>query len=294
MRIKKPLLAGNFDPKKAKFPYAATPKIDGIRFLMISGQAVSRSFKPIRNEYIQKVLSENLPNGVDGELTAGHNFQESTGNIMRIEGESKFKVWIFDYVDPTATEMNGYTDRMLQLKEFEPFNLPDYQVLYPVTVSTQSEIDQLMTSNLEAGFEGLILRDPNGIYKFGRSTVKENILLKVKDFCDAEAVVVGFKEKLHNTNTATKDAFGRTERSTSKSGLVPTGVLGGFILKMPTGQEFTCGTGLNDELREEIWKNRDFYLGKMVKYKYMKFGIKEETGVPRHPVFLGFRSEDDL
>ena len=60
MRIKKPLLAGTFDPDKAKFPYAATPKIDGIRFLMVDGQAVSRSFKPIRNEHIQRILSETL------------------------------------------------------------------------------------------------------------------------------------------------------------------------------------------------------------------------------------------
>ena len=67
MQISKPLLAGKFDPAKAKFPYAATPKIDGIRFLIVNGQAVSRSFKPIRNKYIQDLLSTALPDGVDGE-----------------------------------------------------------------------------------------------------------------------------------------------------------------------------------------------------------------------------------
>ena len=50
MKIQKPLLAGKFDSGKAKFPYAATPKIDGIRFLMVGGAALTRSFKPIRNE----------------------------------------------------------------------------------------------------------------------------------------------------------------------------------------------------------------------------------------------------
>ena len=34
MKIQKPLLAGKFNSEKAKFPYAATPKIDGIRFLI--------------------------------------------------------------------------------------------------------------------------------------------------------------------------------------------------------------------------------------------------------------------
>ena len=57
MKIQKPLLAGKFDSEKAKFPYAATPKIDGIRFLMVGGAALTRSFKPIRNEYLQKILS---------------------------------------------------------------------------------------------------------------------------------------------------------------------------------------------------------------------------------------------
>ena len=294
MRITKPLLAGKYDPAKAQFPLCATPKIDGIRFLIIDGVAVSRSFKPIRNKYIQELLSTNLPDGIDGELTSGDNFQDSTSNIMRIEGEPEITVWIFDYVDPTATEMKGYIDRMKQLKSFEPFKLPDYHVLYPILVNSQQEVDKLMTSNLEAGFEGLILRGPDSPYKMGRSTVKENILLKVKNFLDAEATVVGFKEKLHNDNPATKDAFGRTERSTAKAGLKPTGLLGGFLLRTSDGKEFTCGSGLNDELRQEIWKNRDSYLNRLVKYKYMEFGIKEDTGVPRHPVFIGFRNEDDL
>ena len=99
-KIQKPMLAGNFDPKKAKFPYIATPKIDGIRFLMIDGVAVSRTFKPIRNKHIQSLLSQYLPDGVDGELTSGDTFQSSTSAVMTIEGEPEFKVWVFDYVNP--------------------------------------------------------------------------------------------------------------------------------------------------------------------------------------------------
>jgi DNA ligase-1 len=59
--IKKPMLAGNYDPAKALFPYIATPKIDGIRFVMVNGVALSRSFKPLRNKYIQSLLSLALP-----------------------------------------------------------------------------------------------------------------------------------------------------------------------------------------------------------------------------------------
>ena len=289
MKIQKPLLAGKFNSEKAKFPYAATPKIDGIRFLMVGGAALTRSFKPIRNEYLQKILSSNLPDGIDGELTSGSTFQECS-SIMRIKGEPDFKVWIFDFVNPND-EIKPYKERMNELRKFESFNIPSYEILFPTIVSNQEQIDQLMIKNLNAGYEGLMLRDPNGIYKFGRSSVKENILLKVKEFMDDEAEIIAFREKMVNTNEGLKDNFGRTKRSSCQDGLKPSGTLGGFILRNSEGLEFSCGSGLNDALRDEIWKNQSKYLGKLVKYKYMSKGIKE---LPRHPVFIGFRDETDL
>ena len=289
VKIQKPLLAGKFDPDKAQFPYAGTPKIDGIRFLMVEGQAVTRSFKPIRNEHLQELLSSNLPDGIDGELTAGSTFHDC-GSIMRIKGEPQVKVWIFDYLNPD-TEFKPYMKRMDELRNFESFNLPSFEILYPTTVSNQQEVDELMIQNLKDGYEGLMLRDPNGVYKFGRSTVKENILLKVKDFMDDEAEIISFREKMINTNEATKDNFGRSKRSSFNEGLIPADTLGGFILKTSDGVEFSCGSGLNDALRQEIWDNRNKYLGKLVKYKYMATGIKN---LPRHPVFMGFRDESDL
>ena len=289
MKIQKPLLAGKFDSEKAKFPYAATPKIDGIRFLMVGGAALTRSFKPIRNEYLQKILSSNLPEGIDGELTSGSTFQECS-SIMRIKGEPDFKVWIFDFVNPKG-KLKPYKERMDELRKFENFNIPSYEILFPTIVSNQEQIDQLMINNLNAGYEGLMLRDPNGIYKFGRSSVKENILLKVKEFMDDEAEIISFREKMINTNEGLKDNFGRTKRSSCQDGLKPSGTLGGFILRNSEGLEFSCGSGLNDALRDEIWKNKSKYLGKLVKYKFMSKGIKD---LPRHPVFMGFRDETDL
>ena len=289
MKIQKPLLAGKFDSEKAKFPYAATPKIDGIRFLMVGGAALTRSFKPIRNEYLQKILSSNLPEGIDGELTSGSTFQECS-SIMRIKGEPDFKVWIFDFVNPND-EIKPYKERMNELRKFESFNIPSYEILFPTIVSNQEQIDQLMINNLNAGYEGLMLRDPNGIYKFGRSSVKENILLKVKEFMDDEAEIISFREKMINTNEGLKDNFGRTKRSSCQDGLKPSGTLGGLILRNSEGLEFSCGSGLNDALRDEIWKNKSKYLGKLVKYKFMSKGIKD---LPRHPVFMGFRDETDL
>ncbi len=293
MKITKALLASAFDPDKAKFPYAATPKVDGIRFLMIDGVAVSRSFKPIRNEYIQATLQANLPDGIDGELTCGDNFQDSTSGIMRIKGEPDFKVWIFDYVDPDSEEIAPYKERLLQLAtKVISQRWPDlcYEVLYPDPVEDLERVYELQENYMAAGFEGLMLRDPQGTYKMGRASVKENILLKVKEFKDSEGVVIGFKEKMHNFNEPVRNVFGHIERKGGQGGLEPAGVLGSFIIEWE-GQELKCGSGLNDEQRKEIWDNQEKYVGKLVKFKYMSHGVKD---LPRHPIFLGFRDPDDM
>jgi DNA ligase-1 len=286
-QIQKPLLAGNFDPSKAKFPYIATPKIDGIRFLMVNGVAVSRTFKPIRNTYIQGLLSHYLPDGIDGELTCGDTFQSSTSAVMTIEGEPKFKVWVFDYVDPDSEILPFYL-RILNI----PLNtLPfDYELLSGTTIHSIKEMERYEYICLNCGYEGVMLRDPMGTYKFGRSTVKDNILLKVKRFCDDEAELIVIEEKMSNQNTAEKDAFGRTKRSAALGGMIPTDTTGTLIVRNKEGQEFGIGSGLNDQMREEIWNHKEKYIGKLVKYKYFPQGVKD---LPRHPVFLGFRDIED-
>ena len=52
------------------------------------------------------------------------------------------------------------------------------------------------------GGEGLILRNPDGVYKFGRSTPKQQLSIKVKFFEQDEFEVIGFTERMHNANQA--------------------------------------------------------------------------------------------
>lgn len=288
-KIQKPLLSATFDQAKARFPYIATPKIDGIRFLMVDGVAVSRTFKPIRNKHIQALLGAHLPDGIDGELTAGDTFQDCSSGIMSIDGEPDFEVWVFDYVRPERAEILPYQQRLAELPSLDvPFQL---EVLTGQFVQDAAALNAYEARCLEQGFEGVMVRDPNGTYKFGRATAKENIIAKVKRFEDAEAVLVSIEEKLSNQNVAEQDAFGHTKRSTCAAGMVPTGVAGTLAVRDAEGREFGVGSGLNDKLREEIWSNQEQYIGKLVKYKYFPQGIKE---LPRHPVFLGFRDPDDL
>ena len=287
-KIQKPLLAGNFDPKKARFPYIATPKIDGIRFLMVNGVAVSRTFKPIRNKYIQSLLAEYLPDGIDGELTCGDTFQSSTSGVMSIEGEPDFMVWIFDFVHEDHTEIDPFCERIQSIPEFyAPF---EYEVLKGILVHNMEELESYETQCLQENYEGIMLRDPNGTYKFGRSTVNDNILLKLKRFEDAEAVIIDIEEKMSNQNAAELDNFGNIKRSASLEGMVGANTAGTLIVRNAEGQVFGIGSGLDDAMRAEIWAHKEQYIGKLVKYKFFPHGVKD---LPRHPVVLGIRDPDD-
>jgi DNA ligase-1 len=291
MIIKAPLLAGNFDPTKARYPYIATPKIDGIRFLMVSGVAVSRTFKPIRNNHIQSLLAQYLPDGIDGELTSGNNFQDSTSAIMRIEGEPEFKVWIFDYVDPKSPDILPYYLRMLQLGNINISQELNYEKLLGTNIKTEDDLIAIDKIYLESGYEGTMLRDPNGTYKFGRSTVNENILLKVKHFIDDEGLLVNVHEKMSNQNELGVDELGHAKRSSALDGMVPMDTAGSLVVNGSYG-EVKIGSGLDDKLREYIWTNKEKLIGKVyVKYKFFPHGVKN---LPRHPVFIGFRDPDDM
>lgn len=290
--ITKPMLAATWEGEPLSFPVYATPKLDGIRALTIDGQLVSRTFKPIRNKSIVEALND-LPNGMDGELVSG-NFQQTTHRVMNEdETEGDWQYWIFDYVcdDLTKTYLDRVKDLLSWTKHNGTKNPTKILILEPKQINSFEELLAYEKECLEKGFEGLIIRSAKSPYKCGRSTVREGFMLKLKRFSDAEAKVVDFVEYEHNTNEAEKDNFGRTKRSDKKEGKVPGNMLGKFILELPDGRRFGCGTGFDMEQRKEIWENKDKYLGKLVKFKYFEVGVKE---LPRHPVFLGFRHEDDI
>lgn len=285
-QIQAPMLAQSFDPDKCKFPLAATPKLDGIRCLKVNGEFLSRSFKKIRNTHIYGILqSLNLPDGVDGELIVGNSFNETSSAVMSIKGEPNFTYYIFDYVDSVEDYILPYLKRVEQLVLRTP-NSPYISLVLPEIVYDLQDLYSYKES-LSSEYEGVILRDPESLYEFKRSKA----LLKVKDFIDDEATIIGFIEKMSNKNPQQFDNFGYSKRSASKEGLVGTNTLGSILVKDSKGREFKIGSGFDDRLRLEIWKNQDNLLGKLVKFKYMTHGTKS---LPRHPIFLGFRHPEDL
>jgi DNA ligase-1 len=295
--MKKPMLAGKCsDTSKLAYPVLCTPKLDGVRALIVDG-LVSRNWKPIPNTYTRNLFSD-LPKGCDGELIgfkdgceAGKGFNETQGDVMRESGEPDVRYYIFDYCTTDLTK--PYKDRMVSLKDDLKIGKHKNVILVlPVLIKTEEELLKYEQECLAKGYEGVMIRSPYGPYKEGRSTEREGYLLKLKRFEDSEAKVIGFEERMHNANEAKKDAFGRTERSSAKAGLVPDGTLGKlFVRDVKTSVEFEIGTGFDDAQRAEIWKNKKTWLGKIVKYKYQACGMKDK---PRFPVYIGIRDERDV
>jgi DNA ligase 1 len=279
----KPMLAATItNVNSLKYPLIGSPKIDGIRCIIYNGEGLTRNLKSIPNYFVRNILKEysSMLNRFDGELISGENFQGTTSAIMSFEGEPDFTYNIFDRID------DGYFSQ-----RFLDVDKPDLWFIRIVPQFTIRNITDLKAYEdyfIWQGFEGIMLRRYDNLdrYKFGRSTLNEAYLMKLKRFTDDEATIVGFEERLHNNNTLEKDNLGYAKRSTKQDGMIPMNTLGALTVFHPIFGDFSIGSGFTDEQRQNIWNNRFEYLDLRVKFKYQKVGIKDK---PRFPVFLGIR-----
>lgn len=295
----KPMLAATIDDLTQlydRWPLLASPKLDGIRAIKWDGKIVSRNLKPIPNKHVQS-LFECLPHGLDGELIVGeptnaYCMRDTNSGCMAIEGTPNVFFYAFDFISV------GYTFKerqkfMQRWSDTTPDSWKEYVKFVPQkTIHSASELSEYEARVLELGFEGVMLRSMDGFYKFGRSTMTEGYLMKLKQFKDSEAEVIAVEELMHNNNEQTKDELGRSKRSTHKENLTAGGTLGSLHVRdIYTGVSFSVGSGFTQEDRDALWAERTSLKGRLVKYKYFPTGSKDK---PRFPVFLGFRDKIDV
>lgn len=287
----KPMLASPAG-KIIPYPMLLSPKLDGIRCLVIDGIACGRSLKPIPNKHVQQLFGRSELNGLDGELivgqpTAKEVFQTTSSGVMSIEGEPAVRFWVFDdFMETGAFHRRLHTAhrRVKKIKCCE--DVPHH------AIKTSDDLNQYEQDYLELGYEGVMLRHPDGPYKHGRSTAKEGWLLKVKRFEDSEARIIGYSELMHNANEAKRNELGHLERSSHKANKVGKQMLGALTVQdLKTKVEFDIGTGFTEDQRKLLWAQGNALIGKVVKYKSQPTGVKEK---PRFPVFLGFRDKVDM
>jgi len=280
----KPMLSSKHDDKSVAFPVIVSPKLDGVRCLIMDGTAYSRELKKIPNRFIQAVASTMLHN-LDGELMlVDGDFNSVQSAVMSVEGRPDFLFWAFDlllcdrsvpYVERVGL-LHGLTGKYRRLR-----------ITPTALVHNHAQLYAQMAAYERSGYEGLMYRQPHSPYKYGRSTPSEGFLVKMKTFHDSEGTLVEFTEKMHNTNTAEKDNLGNTKRSSKKEGMVPADTAGAAIIAWE-GHTFKVGfgPGINDKLKKEWWDNRKSLEGSLVTFRYQELS---KYGIPRFGKLLGFR-----
>lgn len=301
--ITRPMLGATIkDESKLRFPLLATPKLDGIRCLIIDrpiNNIVSRSFKPIRNKFIKTKLKAFFslhPGHVfDGELMLRKtthspvDFYQIESAVMSEGGEPDFIYHIFDFLKKDCSINDHYIKRISSLVSFNSSHNDSsiIEIVRPMPIDNMESLLKYEKVCLDEGYEGLMLRSLDSPYKEGRSTFNEHYLLKLKRFEKDEAVIKDFEELRHNMNIQEVDNFGLAKRSKREANLVGAATLGAIIvIDSRTNSEFRIGSGFTEEQRAEIWRNKELYLGKAVIYKHQKYGKKD---LPRIPVFIGMK-----
>lgn len=292
----KPMLAAtlyecNLD--ELKFPLIIQPKLDGIRCVVVEGKALSRKLKPIPNNFVRhklETLLRHYPALLDGEIVVGRDkFNEIQSLIMSEEGEPQFTYMIFDQL--LNWDSAGYQARIAA-----DFYISSPYVAYvqSAIVNNPQELLEWEQYILKDGNEGIILRALDAPYKNGRSTIKEQSLIKFKRFHDSEAIILRSEPLEVNTNCQTTDNLGYAEHSDHQAGKVKVAQLGSWSVQDCNPESpfynkiFSIGSGFTELQRVRFWNLKHLCKGKIVKYKYLLHGAKDK---PRGPIWLGFRED---
>jgi DNA ligase-1 len=298
----KPQLAPNekVDLSTLSYPLLASTKLDGIRCIFYKGQILSRSLKQIQNKQLREKFepirkySENTNCILDGEIYSPQlTFQEITHFVMTQDlGDEvlpdHLKFYCFDNInsDLVDTPFQARINNAISFCE----SYPDLCVgLEHWAVYNEEEVQQVFDQVLLKGYEGLILRNPNSHYKFGRGTIKEGIIFKVKPFVTFDAKITGVEQSTEVNEDAEKktNELGRsvTSKKIGERHLIEKA--SAFWVDYE-GKPLKVVLAMTDEQKVLVWLHRESLIGKMIEYKGMLVGAKD---VPRHPVMLRYRED---
>lgn len=263
---------------KVKFWYASR-KIDGVRcsFYYKDGEIHTASrgggdFDPAtrhfrKNKDLIKFF-ENHPDYIlDGELYKhGKSLQQISG-AARLEKNAYDCAWLEFYIFDIMIADMKFSNRLEIIKQvqkelnlgFEPnkeWNEGELQmqVVPQEKVSGYDNIMKLHNQYVSEGWEGVVCRNPDKDYGFGKRT---NDMLKFKMYKDDEFIITGYELGLRGTEDMV------------------------FICKTEDGIEFKAKPWGDRALKEEYIENfKTKCLGKMATVKY--FYLSDE-GTPLQP-----------
>jgi DNA ligase-1 len=273
-----PMLAHKLSEKEkhVKYPCFCQPKYDGTRSIGRRGLGkgvpclFSRQRKAYPHlEHIQAVLQK-LPKGspLDGELyTTKHKFQKIVGLVKQktIKEEDKEKhndiqLHVYDIVDHEKPFEERYAELEKLFKDYASVIGSVLQLCPTIRITKKEDLKPKHDEYVAAGYEGLMIRNPKGLYAVGQRSAD---LLKMKEFEDDEYEVVDFYE-----------GEGR------EAGCVM------WRCKTKDGKLFGCRPEGTHEERAALLRRGASFVGKMLTVRFQEL---TEDGVPRFPVGVAFR-----
>ena len=267
------------DGHHIKFPCYFQPKLDGIRCIartntnsigvvtLWSRQNKKFTSLPHIEETLSKLSGLTANIHLDGELYIhDEEFQSLTSAIKRDDpspDSSKIEYHIYDVYDSSNPNWE-YEDRK---KWLETNIKPGFRKLKPVyteRITSAAEIKKHLHDQIRRGYEGIMLRNVDGIYKVDARSAD---LQKVKLFMDEEFPIVG-----------------ATENSGKMKGQCS------FICKTKDGNEFSVKPEGDEVLRKQYW--RDWQAGKLngalLTVRFFAWTTSANS-VPRFPVGVTIR-----
>ena len=131
----------------------------------------------------------------------------------------------------------------------------------------QTLIKKMLDEMVLLGQEGLMINYADSPYEFKRT----NKLVKVKQVYTADVMIKGYEE-----------GTGRNK-----------GKLGAILVETPQGVQVKVGSGITDFYRDEIWNNKDGYLGTICEIAFTTPSTSKDSDLYnlRFPRFIRFRTE---
>ena len=268
-------LAQKFEMKRIKTnTIYVEPKLDGIRCLTIveNGEAklFTRAGKLITNfdNTLGKELSSLDDGCYDGEIMST-DFTELMRQVYRKENKDISDVYLalFDYIPlqewrikkGSMTCKNRYAvlEKRLVDKEFKYLQI----VVRSLADANYDLLKGYHDAYVAQGYEGAMIKSCDAKYCFGRDWS----VMKFKAFFDADVPITGMKE------------------GTGKH----SGKLGSFVVDYK-GVEVRVGSGLTDELREQLWLSADQHIDRIIEVRYQEI---TPDGSLRFPTFVCFRND---
>ena len=272
-----PMLAASFDKRKDKvvYPVDVQPKLDGVRCLAYwdgdSVKLMSRGGKQWECcQHIIDELEQVLPKDwvLDGELYIhGATFQEITKLVKKLRPESvNVEFHVYD-VPKGFNKESSWDERCDDLNDFHGNHglCKSVKVVRTHIADDENDVYQYQSYFLEEGYEGAIVREMDGKYRFGN---RSNKLLKVKNFMDEEYEIVGFTT-----------GVGRFEGCCI------------WICETEDGQSFKVVPQGTMEERRATYDTAGEHIGELLKVKFFEL---TDDDIPRFPVGIGIRLTEDM